>query len=263
MPGWLDGLLLGLVQGLTEFLPVSSSGHLVLGEALLGYDPPGISFEIGLHVATLLSVLIAFAPRVRTLAVGLVRGEGPAWRYAGLLALGSVPAAIAGIGFRDFFAARFQPGVGLGVNFLLTAAILWSTRWAVRRPAREGIGPVAALGIGVAQAVAILPAVSRSGTTIAAALWGRVGPAAAAEFSFLLSVVAIAGSAVLEVRHIESFDALLTGGFAAAFLAALLSGIWAIRFLVRLLERGRFHHFAWYCAAVGVLTIAWFGAAAR
>jgi len=256
--GWWEGLFLGLVQGLTEFLPVSSSGHLVLAEELVGFHPPGLFVEVGLHVATLLSVFVAYRVRIAGLTRGVLSGDQSAWRYAGLLLVASVPAAIAGLFFRDFFVESFDSGVNIGVQFLVTALILWATKPTVERATGETISVGAALLIGVAQAVAILPAISRSGATIASALWLGIAPGPAAEFSFLMSIIAIAGSALLEARHIPAGANLLSPGFVIAFVAALLSGIWAIRFLVALLRKGRFYRFAPYCAVLGVFTIAWF-----
>jgi undecaprenyl-diphosphatase len=256
--GWWEGLLLGLVQGLTEFLPVSSSGHLVLAEELVGFHPPGLYVEVGLHLATLLSVFVAYRVRIAALTRGLVTGERDSWRYAWLLLLASVPAAVAGLFFRDFFVESFDSGVSIGIQFLVTALILWATRPVADRATGHEITVAAAFLIGVAQAVAILPAISRSGTTIATALWLGIAPGPAAEFSFLMSIIAVAGSGVLEARHIPPGADLLAPGFVIAFVAALLSGIWAIRFLVALLRRGRFHGFAPYCAVVGVFTILWY-----
>jgi undecaprenyl-diphosphatase len=255
---WWEGLVLGLVQGLTEFLPISSSGHLVLAEAVLGYSTEGLYFEVWVHLATLLSVVVAYWGRIRGLLHGLVARRSEAWTYAGLLLLGSVPAAIAGLFFRDFFERTFESGISLGVQFIVTGIILWLTKPALARATRERIGPAAALGIGVAQAFAILPAISRSGATIATALWLRIAPAPAAEFSFLMSIIAIAGSGLLEARHIPPDADLLSAGFVLAFLGALISGIWAIRFLVALLRSQKFHAFAWYCMAIGLFTIGWY-----
>jgi undecaprenyl-diphosphatase len=257
--GWWQGLLLGLVQGLTEFLPISSSGHLVLAEELVGFRPPGLYFEVGLHVATLLSVLVAYWSRIRSLLEGVIARDREAWRYVGLLALASVPAAIAGLFFRDFFERSFESGLSLGVQFLVTAAMLWLTKPAMAGATKERISVGAALLIGIAQAIAILPAISRSGATIASALWLGIAPGPAAEFSFLMSIIAVGGSALLESRHIPPGADLLSPGFLLGFVAALVSGIWAIRFLVALLRSRRFHAFAPYCALVGVFTILWYG----
>lgn len=255
---WWQGLILGLVQGLTEFLPVSSSGHLVVVQGLVGYDPQGVAFEVSLHVATLLSVLVVYRERITTLTGGMLRGDRDSFRYAGLLLLASLPAAVVGIVLKDWFESAFASYLHVGIDFLITAAILFSTRWAIDKADRQRISPLAAFGIGCAQAFAILPGVSRSGSTIAAAIWGKIDPAKAAEFSFLMAVIVIAGSGVLEARHLTESVDVLSPGFLIAFLAAMISGVLAIRFLVWLLHRKRFDLFAPYCAAMGIFTIVWF-----
>ena len=256
---WWQGLILGLVQGLTEFLPVSSSGHLVLAERLVGFQPQGVFFEVAVHVATLFSVFVAYRRRIGELLRGLVTGAQPAWRYAGLLLLASVPAGVAGIALRDYFERSFHSLPALGWQFLFTAAVLWSTRFALPRATETAVTARRALLIGIGQAIAIIPAISRSGTTIAAALWSRLAAEPAAEFSFLMSIIVIAGSGVLEARHIPPDSHPFTGGLLAAFIAAMLSGIVAIRFLVRLLQHKKFHFFAPYCAGLGVFCLVWFG----
>lgn len=259
---WWQGLILGLVQGLTEFLPISSSGHLVLAEKFVGFQPQGVFFEVLVHVATLISVFVAYRRRIGELIQGLVRGQRAAWGYAWLLILASVPAAVAGIALKDYFERTFHSPVALGWQFLFTAAILWSTRIAAERGGNAPITWGRALLIGVGQAVAIIPAVSRSGTTIAAALWSGVSATVAAEFSFLMSIVVIAGSGLLEARHIPP-GTHLSAGVVIAFLAAMISGIVAIRFLVALLRSSRFHLFAPYCAVMGVFCLVWFGLLGR
>jgi len=260
---WWQGLLLGLVQGLTEFLPVSSSGHLVLAEHVVGFRPQGVFFEVTVHVATLLAVFIAYRGRIAALVRGLITGGAESWRYAGLLLLASVPAALAGVLLRDYFERSFHSLPALGWQFLITAGILWSTRLALPRATRDRPTVSDALLIGTAQAVSIVPAISRSGATIGAALWGGLKAEAAAEFSFLMSIIAIAGSGLLEARHIPPGTATFTPGLLLAFVAAMLSGIFAIRFLVRLLQRQQFHLFAPYCAVLGVFCLVWFGVLGR
>lgn len=260
---WWQGILLGLVQGLTEFLPVSSSGHLVLAEELVGYRPQGVFFEVVVHVATLLSVFIAYRMRIAELVRGLLAGGRESWRYAGLLLLASMPAALAGILLRDYFERTFHSLPALGWQFLLTAALLWSTRQALPRATGMRVTAAQALLIGIAQALAIVPAISRSGATIAVALWCGLAAAPAAEFSFIMSIVVIAGSGVLEARHIAPGADPFSLPLLAAFVAAMLSGVWAIRFLVELLKRQRFHLFAPYCAVLGVFCIVWFGVLGR
>lgn len=258
-PTLMDGLLLGLLQGLTEFLPISSSGHLVLGQELLRFQPPGVFFEVVLHVATLLSVVVAYRRRLVQLVRDALRRDGTAWRYLGLLLLASVPAGAAGLGLRSMFERAFDSGATLAGGFLLTAVALYSTRWARTSATPDHITVRTALLIGLAQAVAILPAVSRSGSTIAVGLWAGLGPATAAEFSFLMSLIAVGGSGLLMATEVPAGVDLLSAGLLAAFTAALVAGVWAIRFLVRLLRGGGFHRFAWYCAALAVVTFLFLG----
>jgi undecaprenyl-diphosphatase len=256
---WWQGLILGVVQGLTEFLPISSSGHLVLAERLVGFAPQGVFFEVAVHVATLLSVFVAYWHRIVELVKGLFARAAEAWRYAGLLLLASIPAGVAGIALKDYFERTFHSLPALGWQFLVNAVMLWSTRFAMTRATGTRVTPVQAVWSGLGQAVAIIPAISRSGATIAAALWSGLAAGPAAEFSFLMSIIVIAGSGLLEARHIPAGTHPFTPGLLTAFLAAMVSGIFAIRFLVALLRRQRFHIFAPYCAVLGAFCLIWFG----
>ena len=253
---WWEGVLLGVVQGLTEFLPISSSGHLVIVEAALGITTPGVVIEVVLHVATLLAVVIVYRKVLWRLAGGAVVGDRTAWRYIGLLAIGTVPAALAGLFLEEWFERTFRSLLLVGLNFLITGTVLWSTRGRVRHAERPSPSTKGAFGIGMAQALAILPGISRSGTTVAAALWLGVDPVRAAEFSFLLAVPAIAGAAVLQIPNLSG--GLASAGalpVAAGFLAALVSGVAAIRLLIFLLRNKAFHRFAPYCWGIGAITI--------
>ena len=256
---WWQGLLLGIVQGLTEFLPISSSGHLVLAERMVGYVPQGVFFEVVVHLATLVSVLVAYRTRLAALIGGLLRGERESLRYTGLLLLASIPAALAGVLLKDYFERTFHSMTALGWQFLLTAALLWSTKYAMPRATGQRVTVPQALLMGLGQAVAIVPAISRSGVTIAAALWSRLAAAPAAEFSFVMSIVVIAGSGVLEARHLPPGAGVFTLPLLLAFLAAMISGIFAIRWLVAMLRHQRFHLFAPYCAVLGLICMVWFG----
>jgi undecaprenyl-diphosphatase len=251
-----EAIFLGLVQGLTEFLPVSSSGHLVILQTWLGIHEEGMLFEIVLHVATLVSVLIFYRRRVGELVVGVFQRRPDAWRYVGKLALGTLPAVLVVLALGEFLEAQFESAGAAGVGLLLTSAILVSTRRTVETAKLPEPSWAAAWWIGCAQAVAILPGVSRSGSTVAAALALGVRPAAAAEFSFLLGSVAIAGAAVRSFPELArvSVDAggpLLLGG-----VAALVAGVGAIWLFVRLLGSHGFYRFAYYTGALGLLTLA-------
>ena len=254
--GSFEALLLGLVQGLTEFLPVSSSGHLVILQTWLGIHEEGMLFEIVLHVATLVSVLIFYRRRVGELILGALRGRPEAWRYVGKLGLGTLPAVLAVLLVGDFLEAQFESAGAAGVGLLLTGAILITTRRTLETAKLPEPSWAAAWWIGCAQAVAIFPGVSRSGSTVAAALALGVTPAAAAEFSFLMGTIAIAGAAVRSLPELAAVPVDLGGALFLGGVAALISGIAAIWLFIRLLASHGFYRFAYYTWALGLLTLA-------
>ncbi len=255
---WWEALVLGVVQGATEFLPVSSSGHLVITQQLLAVDVEGVLFEVAVHVATLVSILLVYRTRVGELAAGAFRGERDAWRYIGLVVLATVPAAVIGLGFEDRIEAFFEDGWVTGVGLLLTGAILWSSRAALRRDPAASPDARAALLIGLAQSLALVPGVSRSGTTVVVALWLGIEAREAAAFSFLMAIPAIAGAAVLQVPSLlEGPPAVGASALGVGALAAAVTGVLAIRTFVLLLERRTFYHFAVYVWIVGVAFLAW------
>jgi undecaprenyl-diphosphatase len=248
--GWLESIVLGIVQGLTEFLPVSSSGHLVVVPAMVGWEQPELTFDLVLHLGTLIAVVFAFRQELWVLALGVVgRGDDPrtARRLVWLLFLGSIPAAIAGIAFGSFFEDRFDDPIATCFELLATAAILLAAEWFIRRG--EGHEPVdeARAGIiGVAQAVAILPGISRSGATIAAGLVTKVSREDAARYSFLLAIPAIAGAVATKVPDVADGTFEITGPVIAGFLAATLVGWLSIEWLLRYVRTHSFVPFAIY-----------------
>lgn len=246
-----EAVLLGMVQGLTEFLPVSSSGHLVLAEALLGLDLPGVVFEVVVHLATLCAVLWVYRARVAALAAGAARGERKAWTYIGLLVLATIPAGVVGFLAKDFFEGMFDRPAWAAGFLLVTGVLVWSIRRTAPRASAERPGPATAVWVGFAQALAILPGISRSGATVATGVWRGVDAVRMAEFSFLLSVPAILGAGLLQLGALRATDPAGALPLAAGFVAALLTGILAIRLFVRMLEHRTFHWFALYCWVVG------------
>jgi len=250
----LEALWLGIVQGLTEFLPVSSSGHLVVFETLFGSEGQGgLVFEIGVHVATLGAVVLFYRKRIFELASGGLKGEAPAWRYIGKLVVGTLPAGLVGVGFKHDIEQIFAAPWVTGVCLLATGCIVWSTRRRLDTATGEEPTFAAALVIGCAQAVALLPGISRSGSTVAAALALGVAPAAAAEFSFLLGVVAISGAAVLMLPDISAASPEVVRGVLVGGASALVSGLAALWIFVRMLRSHTFHLFAYYAWAVGAV----------
>jgi undecaprenyl-diphosphatase len=250
----LQALILGAVQGLTEFFPVSSSGHLVLAGDLLDVTLPGVSFEVMVHAATLFAVLFVYRRRVTELIVGLARRHRESVAYLGKLGVATLPAAAVGLLGAEFVASLFDAPTVAAVNLLFTGAIVYSTRWLMDRGDRPAPGWLGSLAVGAAQAIAILPGISRSGSTVAAALVARAGREPAAEFSFLLSVPAIVGASLLEAPELASQGATVgVGPLLVAAIAAFFSGVAAILLFVRWLRLGSFHRFAYYCWVVGGL----------
>ncbi len=252
----IQAIILGIVQGLTEFLPVSSSGHLVLAQELLGAKPGGgILFEVAVHIATLVAILLFYRQRVSTLAVGALTLDNDAWRYILKLGLATVPAVLVALVARDWIEQQFESILVVAVCLIITGFIVWSTRYTLGHGSDTEPSWVAALMIGCIQAFAILPGISRSGSTVAMALLLGLAPLAAAEFSFLLGVIAMAGAGILLLPELtsasgEALNAILFGG-----VAALISGLIALWLFVWLLKNQRFYLFAFYVWTVGALTL--------
>ena len=247
----LEAIVLGIVQGLTEFLPVSSSGHLVLGQALLGIRLPGVTFEVTVHLATLCAVLWVYRGRVGSLASGALRGDGASWAYIGLLFLASLPAGIVGVLGKEWFEAAFGRPVFAACLLIVTGFIVYSVRLTSARAEAQTPSAGQSVLIGIAQAAAILPGISRSGATVAMGTWRGVDAVAVAEFSFLMSVPAILGAGLLQLRDASGAGGAGTAVLGAGFVAALVAGVMAIRLFVRMLQTGAFYRFAWYCWAAG------------
>jgi undecaprenyl-diphosphatase len=272
----VDAVVLGAIQGLTEFLPVSSSGHLVMGREFLGLRGDGdISFEMILHAGTLLSVFVVMARELRGLTVASKKLFTPSsWREAFgadadfrmlvYIVIGTVPAAIAGLLLRKEVERTFGDPRFTAKMFLVTAGLLFVAAYCQRRAARleaatgperkadsGGLTLLRSLIVGVAQACAIFPGISRSGSTISAALASGVNGKTAGTYSFYLSIPVIVGAILLELPKIvangESFAVLATG-----FLTAFVTGVAAFRWLLVMLRSGRIWYFGLYLVAAGL-----------
>jgi undecaprenyl-diphosphatase len=251
-------VLLGVIQGFTEFLPVSSTGHLVLAEHWLCLNPPGVITEVALHLATLISVVIVY--RRDIVCFCLERN----WRFLGLITLGTLVTAAMVWPVMDQLAALTETASAVplvGSMLLLTGGWLVLADWRLRRhPTSRELGWMGALLVGIAQAVAALPGISRSGATIGAALQLGAERAAAARFSFLLSIPVIIGAGLIAAHDLQNTplsDQLNAGGLALAFCAALVCGILAIHVVLWLLKRARLAYFAVYCFLLGAIAIAY------
>ncbi len=249
---YLDAILLGILQGLTEFLPVSSSGHLVLAEHILGVKASGLTFELLAHAGTLLAVLVFFRRQVcelvRACFTPSMREER---RMVMLLIIGTIPAGLAGSFLEKFFEDAFSNPLVTSCMLLATGALLLSTRFVPKR--EEKVTRKSALLMGLGQAVAIMPGVSRSGSTIAVGMLLGVHPSKAAEFSFLLAIPAIAGALVLRSRELLAMDAGRLGVYLTGTFFAFVFGLLAVYVVLSAIRKGKFEYFAYYCFAVGLI----------
>ncbi len=257
----IQALILGILQGATEFLPISSSAHLVLVPWLLDWRPPGLPFDTMVHWGTLVAVVIFFwRDLLRLIAAGarsLVHRSlaDPEARLAWGIVAGTLPAAALGYLFEDQFEALFLNPRAVGGFLLVTALLLFiSERWSQQRRELQEVNLMDALLIGLAQAIAIAPGISRSGATIAAGLGRGLRRETAARFSFLLSIPAILGAGLLQGVKLAISDAPGNGVMllVIGFLAATVTGYLCIRFLLSFLQRGRLYIFAAYCALAGL-----------
>ncbi len=261
---WLEALILGVIQGLTEFLPVSSSGHLEIGQALLGTSgEENLSFAILVHTATVLSTLVVFYREVAQ----LFRGTFTTLRwnaekdYVAKILVSMIPVFIIGMFFKDEVEAFFGNGLLLvGICLLITAVLLALSEWLQKKRQGTGheVGYKDAIIIGIAQACAVLPGLSRSGSTIATGLLCGVKKESVAQFSFLMVLIPILGEALLDLVDIiqgETSTGLELLPAIVGFVAAFVTGCFACRFMIEIVRRQRLTWFAVYCTIVGSVAI--------
>lgn len=265
----LQAIILGVVQGLTEFFPVSSSGHLVLGQLFFDIHEDVLLFDICVHLGTLFAVLLVFRNSVARLTGALFGGlgslltgknspaglyrESPDIRTILAILIGTIPAVVVGFTMKDTLEALFHSSLAVFLALAFTGCVLLITFMV--KDKRRGIGIISGFLIGIAQALAITPGVSRSGMTISAAMFLGIKREEAGEFSFLLSVPAILGATLLTVKDYlevgEMSISLMALG--AGFCAAFLSGWVSLMFLMGLVRKGRLGYFGFYCLAVAII----------
>ncbi len=244
---WIE-IIIGAVQGITEFLPVSSSGHIALLEHWFGAFSSELSREVALHLATLLAVLLYFRRKIANLLLSWFKGKK--LDYLLFIVVGSLPAALVGFTLRGWIEAAFASPRLIAIFMALTGAILLSTRWAANSGAELNTGR--SLAIGTAQALAILPGISRSGSTISAALHLKIPPEEAFEFSFLLSIPAIAGAGFLEAMEVSP-SALLNHWEGA--LVAFFTGYLSLSLLGKAVKKGKLWWFSPYLFLLSILVL--------
>lgn len=271
---FFEAIFLGILQGLTEFLPVSSSGHLVLAQQYLGLKEPLVFFDVMLHVGTLAAVLVAYRGAIGKLLVGGLSTLGNTefyrkpvatlytsdeLRFIWLILLGSIPTGIIAVLFKTQLESFFDKVHIVSIMLILTGVILQLPRLrkentdnfvSTNKEIKSWHAPL----IGIAQGCAITPGISRSGTTISLALFLGIPAKTAAEYSFLLSIPAILGAVALKISDIENTEIPLYV-MGTGMLASFIVGYIALRFLLVVLNRGKFSLFSYYCVALGLVSL--------
>lgn len=257
---WFEALILGLIQGLTEYLPVSSSGHLAIGSVLFGLQgEENLTFAIAVHAATVLSTVVILWKEIEWIVKGVFKFRwNDETRYAANILVSMIPVAIVGVFFKDEVSAVFGEGLLLvGCMLLVTAALLAFSYYARPRQ-KDKISVKDAFIIGVSQACAVLPGLSRSGTTIATGLLLGNKKESLAQFSFLMVLVPIMGEALLDLMKggfSPEASGIPTVSLIVGFLAAFVSGCFACKWMINIVKKGKLIYFAYYCAVAGIVTI--------
>ncbi len=274
---WIEALIMGIFQGLTEFLPVSSSGHLALAGSLLGVQDPDqiLTFTITVHVATVCSTLVILWKEISWIFKGLfksgsqivpspygIRSLNEEQNYVINIIISMIPIGIVGFCFKDQIEAYFSSLVVVGVCLLITSALLSFSYFSKPRT-KEHISMLDAFVIGVAQAFAALPGISRSGSTIGTGLILGNNKEKLAQFSFLMVIPPILGEALLDVKKImeQGVEAAMSGisttALVVGFIAAFVTGCLACKWMINIVKKGKLIYFAIYCAIVGLATLIW------
>ncbi len=268
-----QGIFLGIVQGITEFFPVSSDGHLTLFQHLFGMKEPHLFFDLCLHMGTLAALFVYFRRDLYNLMIDVVAGvfelcQGNSWgdvmfknpqiKLFILICIATVPTGLMGVYGNDFFEGLFRSLIATGFGFWITTILVWLTQFS--KEGTKGLGQMNifhALAIGLFQGFSIAPGLSRSGATISLAVFFGIERSLAARFSFIMSIPAILGATLLEFGDAmnggESMPPILT--IAGGTIAAAIAGYFSIKFLLRVLNHGNFHRFAYYTLFVGAFTL--------
>jgi undecaprenyl-diphosphatase len=259
---WIEGIVLGIIQGLTEFLPVSSSGHIVIAGSLFGLTgEENLAFAVLVHIATVLSTIIILRSELLALFKGLVSFQwNEETQMVSKLILSMIPVGIVGLFLKDAVEVFFGSGlIFVGCMLMLTAVLLLISHYPKFRP-KEEISFRDALIIGLAQACAVMPGLSRSGTTIATGLWLGNKKEKVAKFSFLMVILPVLGESFLDIIKIlkgsvSVFSSIPVAAMAGGFIAAFLSGLIACKWMIDLVKKGKLVYFSFYCLLVGLFVI--------
>jgi undecaprenyl-diphosphatase len=266
-----QGIILGIVQGLTEFLPVSSSGHLVLGQIYFNITEFALLFDVSVHMGTLAAVVVVYFLDIKLIFESVFRFLAKAFarkpfahlfktdenlKFAAFIMVGSVPTALIGFVLKQFEHILFTSDTVVGCMLVLTGAILWfSKRYYHNEKTKTVFDIKRAVFIGIVQGFAVVPGISRSGSTIAAGMYAGLDRSRAAKFSFLLSIPAILGAQVLSLKDAIKTGLIIEPATIYGTIVSFIVGLIALKLLLKLVHRGKFHLFAPYCWLVGILVL--------
>lgn len=258
-----QGIILGILQGLTEFLPVSSSGHLVLGQIYFNITECGLVFDASVHMGTLGAVFIVYFKDIREILKSLVyyagtrnaSGHEKNLALAAAIIIGSIPTAIIGLMLKQFEDILFTSSLLVGSMLILTGGLLWVSRRFYKIGAGKPLSTSRAVIIGIVQGLAVVPGISRSGATIATGLFTGLERKTAARFSFLLSIPAILGAQVLTIKDVIESRGHIDSAVIYGTITSFIVGLAALKLLLKLVDTGKFHLFAPYCWLAGILAL--------
>ena len=258
-------IILAIVQGLTEFLPVSSSGHLALAEYLLGIESPGVTLEVFLHFGTFMSVLVIFWKDIIKIILAVFGNFWKVWKYPTVMkenenfAMGiyiiisMIPAGIVGLLFEEQFDGLFDNICMVGLALIITGTVLFLTQWAQNE--RRPLNWWRTILMGIAQAIAIIPGISRSGSTVSTGMFLGMPREKVAKFSFLMALPLIFGATIMKAKEALATDGFVWSGIIIGTVTAFLFGYFAVKWLLRAITRGRLYMFGFYCLILGFIAI--------
>ena len=247
----LEIIILGIIQGITEFLPISSSGHLVIAQIILGIKSPGNTLEVLFHFGTLMSVVYVFFEDLKQILLTMNEKNNQSFIFYIIIA--TLPAVFSGLLLKDYFLKIFDNVHLVGFALCSTGFILiLSKRF---KNNQKAITFSSSIAVGIAQAIAIIPGISRSGSTISMCMYLGIPPKEAARFSFLLSIPVILGASILGFLEVESNNTFNYLTLTVAITTSFFTGVIALKILLKILETGRFYFFGFYCLITGFSTI--------
>ena len=248
---WLQAIILGIIQGVTEFLPISSSGHLVFGQHLLGVETPNVLLAVVLHMGTLMAILIYYYNDIKQLLQSVINGNENARKFIIYLIIATIPILFAGLLFSNIIEATFTVSI-VRWMLMITGVVVGSTYFFQNRPIKEFV-PLKALCIGVCQVFALMPGISRSGLTISVALIMGIQHEKAAKFAFFMAIPVLFGAGLLQLITIDSQSNMSLLPLIIGFISSAFSGYLVINWLLAVISWGKFYYFSLYCFIISLL----------